>query len=613
MAYVRSMKTQEIPTVGNSQEVLAQCARVRALQNEGRYEEACRELEPFWEGVGQRSPAVDQLPPEIAAEVLLCTGTLTGYVGSVRQVTEAQEGAKNLLSEAEQLFISVGRQERAAQCESELGYCYWRNGSYDEARVWLQQAVRTFGPDNHSEEQCSAVLRLATVEHWTTRFHDALTLLREAAPHFEHLDAAARSRRHTPPHALLGNFHNEFGIVLEIIGVAEERQDYIDHAIIEYTAASHHFKEAGHESFFGRVENNLGFLLFTVKKFTEAHERLSVARSLFKRLKDNASAAQVDDTRARAFLAEGKMKEAEEAARQSVRVLENGDEQAVLAASLTTLGTILARRGKEREALASLQRAAEVSSKVDASESAGVATLTMIEELTSKHIFPVGYLLSLYREATRLLRHSQHRGLHKRLRSAAELVIDEVDQSARAQRIGGDELTDLAEQFLKDSNRRHSKRVAFSAAAKAHLGTMRLGIDQKNDLRAIVEGTVIKAQPDTVIEGRPVEIVALRNEPGLDFIEPWKGFSLVEAVEDFENSFIKLAMADAGGQVTNAARLLGYKHHETLRYRLANINRDAGTDRRKIVKRRGPSIITKEIGEVRGRRKHQKKRVASNQ
>src|SRR5205823_7653381 len=44
----------------------------------------------------------------------------------------------------------------------------------------------------------------------------------------------------------------------------------------------------------------------------------------------------------------------------------------------------------------------------------------------------------------------------------------------------------------------------------------------------------------------------------------WEGFSLKGYVRDGERSVIERALRDAGGPVTKASRLLGFKHHQSL-------------------------------------------------
>src|SRR6185295_13756710 len=95
---------------------------------------------------------------------------------------------------------------------------------------------------------------------------------------------------------LKGKFHHLYGTALKNLGIAEQRQDYIDQALIEYAAASFYFEEAGLSRHQACVENNLGFLFGTIEKFNEAHDHLDRAQALFTTLKDKVHLAQVDET-----------------------------------------------------------------------------------------------------------------------------------------------------------------------------------------------------------------------------------------------------------------------------------------------------------------------------
>src|SRR5207237_8653600 len=116
------------------------------------------------------------------------------------------------------------------------------------------------------------------------------------------------------------------------------------------------------------VENNLGFCFFNIGKYSEAHEHLDKAQALFTSLKDKVHLAQVDDTRAKVFMAEGRVAESEKLARASVKTLEEGGEQALLAEALTTHGVGLARLGQYEHGKSVLLRAVEVAPRAGDSE-----------------------------------------------------------------------------------------------------------------------------------------------------------------------------------------------------------------------------------------------------
>jgi ketopantoate hydroxymethyltransferase len=81
------------------------------------------------------------------------------------------------------------------------------------------------------------------------------------------------------------------------------------------------------------------------------------------------------------LLAEGRTAEAEKLVRSSVQILERGGEQSLLAEALTTHGIALACAGKYMVARLTLQRATEVAENAGDTEAAGLAALTVIEEV----------------------------------------------------------------------------------------------------------------------------------------------------------------------------------------------------------------------------------------
>ncbi|HEV3468011.1 MAG TPA: response regulator [Pyrinomonadaceae bacterium] len=71
----------------------------------------------------------------------------------------------------------------------------------------------------------------------------------------------------------------------------------------------------------------------------------------------------------------------------------------------------------------------------------------------------------------------------------------------------------------------------------------------------------------------------------------WEGFSLKEAVHRFEAGIIGRALSEAGGSVSRAAHLLGFRHHNSLASILNNRHRELLAERSPIKPRRR-SIIT---------------------
>lgn len=401
-----SEKDFDTPVLDN---VLPLCELAKGLEEAGEFEIAEEVLRPFWGGVPHR-PDTKGLTREATAELLLRTGTLTGWLGSARQIPGSQELAKDLISESGSLFESFALSEKLAEARINLAVCYWREGGLDEARVTLRLVLESLH-ESRSEQKLRALLTSAIVESAATRDRSALLIYREATPLFES----------SANHSLKGRFHTSYATVLRGVGTSENREDYIDKALLEYTAASYHFEQAGHKRFQGRVENNVGFLFATLGRFTEAQEHLTRARTLLVSVGDKGGAATVEDSRAQAFLLEGKAELAENSARSAVRLLKEGGEQTLLAEALTTHGKALARMNQVPKARAILDQAVGIAQTAGHLEGGGIAAVTVIEEL-SAHL-SIKVLQEYYRTAEELLARSQNRGLRARLGECARRVL----------------------------------------------------------------------------------------------------------------------------------------------------------------------------------------------
>lgn len=486
------------PALTANERARVRCQLAKELEESGEYESAHEVMGELWRGVSER-PRLEGLDEATKAEVLLRVGALAGWIGSAKQMGDAQETAKNFITESITIFESLRDAGKVAEAQTELAYCYWRQGALDEARDILSGVLDRLA-DADGEVKMVAIIRNAIVERTAKRYHEALRIHAEHAPLFER----------SVNDALKGKFHNGLAIVLEILGTSEKREDYIDRALVEYTAASVHFEQAGQTRHHACVENNLAMLYLAVGRFGEAHEHLDRARRVLAGLKDSVHLAQVNETRAKVLLAEGRSAEAEKVVAAAVRVLGKGDEQSLLAEALTTQGIALARTGRHIRSRLTLQHAIVIAERAGDKAAAGRASLTVIEEL-SEHATR-GELCTLYEQAADLLATSQHPNISARLIAGARLVL----------------------RLLK----------------------------------------VRTPSP----EDAPVD---------------WQGFSFRRAIYRYERVLIERALKDAGGAVTRAAELLGFKHHQSLISLLNNRHRDLLPERSPVVTRRR-SIIRDE-------------------
>ncbi len=489
------LRQLEDPTLSPDERALLRCRAASELEHIGQHEAALEAFGELWRGIGRR-PVLEGLSELTAAEVLLRAGALSGWLGSARQLEGALAAAKDLISESISRFEVLGETERVAAAYGELGFCYRRAGAYDEARVLYNEALKLLTAGGGDKElRAKILLRLVIVESCTGRHHEALRLLSEETRLFDE----------GVGDVLKGKFHNELACSLLALAKAERRPDYTDRAVIEYTAAAHHFELAGHAGYNARAENNLGFLLYAGGHYNEAYEHLNCARRLFVAERDEGSAAQVDETRARVLLAQGRAREAAHVIGESVRKLEKGGEQALLAEALTTQGRVLTALGDFNGSQSVLIRAADLAEQAGAVEDAGRALLTLIEEHADR--IAERDLLEAYGRADGLLRETQDAETISRLRGCA-----------------------------------------------ARLTSARLD--------------------------------ALRPPQPRSRAYFWAGFSLAERVRAYEARYIRRALVEARGSVTNAARLLGIDHHAKLAWLLASRHKELAHLRTPPEKRR---------------------------
>ena len=157
-------------------------------------------------------------------------------------------------------------------------------------------------------------------------------------------------------------------------------------------------------------------MLTKLGRFKEAHKHLDQARTITVRFKDRTRTAQFDSSRAELLIAEGRFKDAEAVARRAATALEKAGHRCWLADALILQATALARLDKQTRAHVTLQRAIEVAHESDALNKAGLAALTLIEEVD--HLSP-DTLQAAYQQAHEWLADSQSLDVLSRLNAAA--------------------------------------------------------------------------------------------------------------------------------------------------------------------------------------------------
>ena len=431
-------------------EALLKCQAALELRDRSDFQGARAAMDPLWKRVGER-PELKGLHTEVAAEVLLTVGILTSWIGSKEGIEDAQEIAKNLISESIGFYSVMGDLTKAAAAQAEIAYCYFREGALNEARIMLTEALQQLTAKGNTRAR--ALLKLVIVEWSASRYNVALELLTDNASLFKKIN----------DHTTRGTYHNEHAIVLRHLAKSDslKREELLQLAISEFKSADGQFQLAKNKVFRASVKNNLGLIFFNLSRFDDAYRYIAEARRLAVSLKDKALTAQFDESRAQVLIAQGKFKEAESVARGAVRLLEKSGQQCLLAEALTTYSVALARLGKSDQAQFNFQRAVEVAHQVGALNKAGMAALTLIEEIEG---LAPDALEQAYDRASEWLATSQSQEVLQRVIAVSKKIRANPSVEVNTENATGgllDTKCDLTQEKLK-----HERELIRQALAK---------------------------------------------------------------------------------------------------------------------------------------------------
>lgn len=441
-----------------NEEALRRCQAALEHKDREDYAGAQNVMLGLWEGNNQR-PDISGLHPSVAAEVLLCVGILTSWIGSKNQVQDAQETAKNLITESIAYFESVGDVMRIAAARTEIAYCYWRNGELNEARVMLREALKKLTTEGTTRGR--ALLKLTTVECSAARYDEALEILTDNASLFQKIRN----------HAVKGSYHCELAIILRHLAKSEKKDKYLERAISEFQMADQEFKLARNPVFRSDLKNNFALVLANLSRYKEAHRYLDEARRLSVSFKDKARTAQVDESAAQVFIAEGKFKEAEAVARKAVAALEKSGHHCMMAEALITQAVALARSGRTERAQFIFQQAIQTALQVNALNMAGLATLALTEEV---ELSPAT-LQAAYQQAREWLAESKSQHVLQRLNEAANRVVASLGGELsrdEANEILFAKPCDLQDRMLKYENTLIKQALAQANGSVTHAASL---------------------------------------------------------------------------------------------------------------------------------------------
>ncbi|HET6976793.1 MAG TPA: winged helix-turn-helix domain-containing protein [Pyrinomonadaceae bacterium] len=389
-----------------NEEVQVYCAIAREQIDIGNYKAACKILRPWWSfGIW---PKLGNLTQQSCADLLLTVGELAGCVASTKQLPQGQKHSEELLNGSVALFEQAGCRRLAAEGRIELAHCYYRQGLFDVGRTTLIQVLHELQTD-WWELRTLALLRLATIERQAGKLQEALTRLLETTAVAELCGPWATGRCQLE----LASTYNE-------LAVGTDSPSYFDEAINCYSRALFEFEGIGNHRLSAITENNFGLVMLYIGNLKEAEFHLLRARKTFDCFDDKIRCAQVAESLAQLYFAQGRLDDANASIERAVQTMKTGDEDAFLTEALTTKGLIYCKLKRYSQAKTLLENAYQLAQRCGDTEGAGRSLAILVEEMFG--LLQLEEQNDIANRIVEMVSDSQEMSIHKRLQECLTVI-----------------------------------------------------------------------------------------------------------------------------------------------------------------------------------------------
>jgi tetratricopeptide (TPR) repeat protein len=257
-----------------------------ALERSGEYEESLNILSEFWADKSV-PPDTEGLSNRDSAEVFLRCGSVIGFIGHKKQVSNSQVHSRNLLTTARELFLRDYDVEKIAECENYIALSYWRSGEKTEADTWIEEALYRRVP-NSSQVRLHSYIIKALVLLAQDSNSKIISLLKDLEKDFLKYG----------DDSLKGDFYNYLGLASRRLGDNKE-------AFARFETAKVFHTKSGHKSYLAAILNNLAMLHREEKRFKKSHAAIDSAIEIFSNINDRTREGFALDTKALTYADEG--------------------------------------------------------------------------------------------------------------------------------------------------------------------------------------------------------------------------------------------------------------------------------------------------------------------
>lgn len=299
-------------------------ANIKQLIGDAKCAELCRDvntlrniLQTIWNDY-EHLPSFDEFQPAIRAELFRLCGFFLTFYGRSLNKTEYQSKAKDLLTNALEIFEMENLIIGAAESRISLAFCYWNSGEISEATSIIEMVEVEFKNSNHPvylQAQINRLLFLA----WNSKLDEARKLL-------EKINVAAECCEDLRLRAM---FHSESAIIYR-------RLKEYDLAEYNYREAIRLSGKAKNTRFIAVNFNNLAYFYRDHQDYKSSHLYAGKALKIYTDLGDEGWIPHVLDTIALIFLDERKYTEALKNIERAIEYFYKGEDTTGLLDALWT-------------------------------------------------------------------------------------------------------------------------------------------------------------------------------------------------------------------------------------------------------------------------------------
>jgi tetratricopeptide (TPR) repeat protein len=303
------------------------------LEQKSEYQTGINLIREVWTDFDRLPDNLD-LENSLLSELLLRTGAIIGFYGSLKQIRNAQEQSKNLLTQARERFLSEFNIEKVAECENYLSLAYWRLSSYSEAISWLETSLSHPIPKTSYIRLYSFIIK-SLITSSQKKYDEVIETLIPVENNFAINGDPVMS----------GWFLMNLGLAFKNTNENRKAFSYLSKAKIA-------LKEGQNQTYLANVENNLAQVFRINRDFNKAHESIDTALSILNNsTKDKRWKAVFLDTKSLIYYDQKKYSEALDTVEKSIELVMIGEDYNFLTEISLTKIKILSALGNSEAAL----------------------------------------------------------------------------------------------------------------------------------------------------------------------------------------------------------------------------------------------------------------------